>query len=83
MRPPDNWNQARATLAIAAVTFIAWLLAMGAGAEDYVAIWGGFIPLRVAEMASGTTLPPVALTPLTVRRRPGLWAAVCVETPSS
>ena len=34
MRPPDNWRAARATLAISAATLVAWLLAVGAGAED-------------------------------------------------
>ena len=65
MRPPDNWRAARATLAISAATLVAWLLAVGAGAEDYAAIWGGFIPLRLSADLTGAVLAPVALTPLT------------------
>ena len=65
MRPPDNWRAARATLAISAATLVAWLLAVGAGAEDYAAIWGGFIPLRLSAELTGAALAPVALTPLT------------------
>lgn len=65
MRPPDNWRQARATLSIAGATAAAWLLAVGAGAEDYAAIWGGFIPARLSSAATGLTLAPVAITPLT------------------
>ena len=65
MRPPENWNQARASLAIAGVTFVAWLLAVGAGAEDSIAIWGGFIPVRVSATVGGAVFAPLALTPLT------------------
>ena len=65
MRTPDNWRAARATLGIAGATLVAWLLAVGAGAEDYAAIWGGFIPLRLSSELTGAVLAPVALTPLT------------------
>ena len=65
MRPPDNWRHARATLAIAGATAVAWLLAVGAGAEEFAAIWGGFIPVRVSSTAVGAALAPLPLTPLT------------------
>jgi membrane associated rhomboid family serine protease len=65
MRPPEDWRQARATLAIAGATAIVWLLTVGAGAEDYAAIWGGFIPVRVSTAVSGVALAPLPLTPLT------------------
>jgi membrane associated rhomboid family serine protease len=65
VRPPDDWRQARATLAIAGATAVAWLLAVGAGIENYAAIWGGFIPLRLSSVAVGAALAPLPLTPLT------------------
>ena len=65
MRPPDDWGKARGTLAIAAVTALAWLIAVGAGAEDYAAYWGGFIPARMSVTATTTWLAPLPLTPLT------------------
>ena len=65
MRPPDNWQRARATLAIAGATAVAWLLAVGAGVEEFAAIWGGFIPVRVSSVAVGAALAPLPLTPLT------------------
>jgi membrane associated rhomboid family serine protease len=65
MRPPEDWRQAGATLAIAGATAIVWLLTVGAGAEDYAAIWGGFIPVRVSTAVSGVALAPLPLTPLT------------------
>jgi membrane associated rhomboid family serine protease len=65
VRPPESWQRARATLVIAGATALAWLLAVGAGAENYIALWGGFIPLRVSANAVGVALAPVALTPLT------------------
>ena len=65
MRPPDDWRQARATLAISGATVVAWLAAVGAGAEDYAAIWGGFIPARLSSPVVGVALAPLPLTPLT------------------
>jgi membrane associated rhomboid family serine protease len=65
VRPPDDWRQARATLAIAGATAVAWLLAVGAGIENYAAIWGGFIPVRLSSVAVGAALAPLPLTPLT------------------
>jgi membrane associated rhomboid family serine protease len=65
VRPPENWHSARATIAIAGATALAWLLAVGAGAENYAALWAGFIPLRLSAITVGTALAPVALTPLT------------------
>jgi membrane associated rhomboid family serine protease len=65
VRPPENWRGARATIAIAGATALAWLLALGAGAENHAALWAGFIPLRLSASTVGTTLAPLALTPLT------------------
>jgi membrane associated rhomboid family serine protease len=65
MRIPQTWTSARATLAIAAVTAVAWLLAALAGANDHAALWGGFIPARITSGIGDGALAPVWLTPLT------------------
>ncbi|PWG01257.1 rhomboid family intramembrane serine protease [Sphingosinicella humi] len=65
MRPPESWQLARVTLAIAAVTAFAWLAATLTGAGDLAAIWGGFIPVRVTGVTGDEGLTPVFLTPLT------------------
>lgn len=65
MRPPESWQRARVTLAIAAATTVAWLAVWAVGAGDWAAMWGGFIPARVTAPATGFTLAPAALTPLT------------------
>lgn len=64
MRPPDNWKGARVTLVIAGVTAAAWILASITGVENYVTIWGGFIPAR-ASVTVDAVLAPFFLTPLT------------------
>jgi len=64
MRPPQNWRAARLTLGIAAFTAIAWLLTSGLGADEYIAIWGGFIPARLTFGDEGG-MAWVWLTPLT------------------
>src|SRR3954469_17788435 len=65
MRIPQNWTSARATVAIAAVTAVAWLLVALAGVDSYAALWGGFIPARVGGAIQDSVLAPVWLTPLT------------------
>ena len=66
MRPPEDWRRARATLLIAAVTVGAWVLADMLGRDYWAAIWGGFIPARLAaDVGPGAALAPVWLTPLT------------------
>ena len=47
MRPPDNWQSARVTLAIGAVTAAAWLLATVSGQEAFAVAIGGFVPERL------------------------------------
>ena len=64
MRPPQNWRAARLTLGIAAFTAIAWLLTSAFGADEYMAIWGGFIPARLTFGDEGG-MAWVWLTPLT------------------
>jgi membrane associated rhomboid family serine protease len=65
MRPPDDLRAAPVTLAIAAVTAVAWLIALALGWEETVALAGGFTPAHVlADPGPGWPVP-VALTPLT------------------
>ena len=65
MRPPDSWQNARATLAIAGVTALAWLITGAAGLDRAAAVWAGFIPVRLAGATTDAVLAPLALTPLT------------------
>lgn len=65
MRPPENWRRARVTLAIAAVTALAWLVAELLGRQELAALWAGFIPARVTGVTGDEWLAPVFLTPLT------------------
>lgn len=65
MRPPSNWQAAPLTRGIAALTALAWLAATLAGMENYAAMWGGFIPLRVTTGLGNGVFAPVWLTPLT------------------
>lgn len=65
MRPPESWQPARVTLAIAAITTLAWLAAALLGKGDLAAIWGGFIPARIGGVEGDEALAPLFLTPLT------------------
>jgi membrane associated rhomboid family serine protease len=64
MRPPESWQRARVTLAIAALTFLAWFLTEGAGRQGEAATWAGFNAYRFGfdGFAPGA---PLWLTPLT------------------
>lgn len=64
MRPPEDWRRARATLAIAALTALAWFLVEGAGAQMRAASWGGFYAYRFGYDGYGPGAP-LWLTPLT------------------
>ena len=64
MRLPDNWKNARVTLAIALVTTAAWLLVALFGLDEWAAIGGGFLPARLA-YGGDEALAPFWLTPLT------------------
>jgi membrane associated rhomboid family serine protease len=61
VRPNEDFRRARFTVGIAAVTAAAWLLSLSLPL-DFLALRGGFIPVRV----DGGTWPglPVLLTPL-------------------
>ena len=61
VRPNEDFRRARVTVAIAGVTAAAWLLSLSLPL-DYLALRGGFIPVRL----DGGTWPglPVWLTPL-------------------
>jgi membrane associated rhomboid family serine protease len=54
-----------ATNVIAAITAIAWLVAVALGAPDQAALSLGFIPARASGLPVPWTAAPVALTPLT------------------
>lgn len=64
MRPPENWRAARLTVGIAIVTGLAWLFTSTTGADDFMAVWGGFIPARITYGDEGG-MAPAWLTPLT------------------
>ena len=65
MRVPQSWSKARLTLAILAVTVLAWFVAVTLQREEWIAIWGGFIPARMTFGDQGVALAPFWLTPLT------------------
>lgn len=63
MRQPENWRAARATLSIAGIMVVTWLVAALLGWSDVAAVWGGFVPARITTGDEGPI--PVFLTPLT------------------
>ena len=65
MRPPENWQNARVTLWIAAVTFFAWLAVLVTGQEQAAAAAGGFIPARVDLLHGAGLVFALLVTPLT------------------
>jgi membrane associated rhomboid family serine protease len=64
MRPPESWNRAPATVAIAVVTAASWLLVAMSGALQEAVQWGGFIPVRVGSSGDVPGLLSLLLTPL-------------------
>lgn len=54
-----------ATVTIAAVTALAWLITVALGANDRAALALGFIPVRLSGAMAPWTAVPAALTPLT------------------
>ena len=65
MRPPDDLRAAPVTLAIAALTAAAWLIAWALGWQETVAVAGGFTPAHVGAPPGSGGPVPVLLTPLT------------------
>lgn len=65
MRLPDSWSKARVTLAIVAVTSLAWLVATVLRLQDEAAVTGGFIAGRWAYIGQDAGLAPFWITPLT------------------
>lgn len=65
---------ARATIAIAAITGLAWAAAVAAGQADRIVLIAGFIPARISEAVVVAGAAPVWLTPLTATLvHAGLW----------
>ncbi len=64
MRPPESWQRAPFTVAIAIVTGAAWLLVSMLGLSDEASRWGGFIPARVSHAQGVAALLAALLTPL-------------------
>lgn len=64
MRPPDSWSSAKVTLVLTLVTAVAWLFVSFSGLDAEAAVWGGFIPARLA-LGEGEGLALFWLTPLT------------------
>lgn len=65
MRPPQSWQRARVTLAIAALTTLAWAVVALLSRGGVAAVWGGFIPARVGGLEGDAILAPLFVTPLT------------------
>jgi membrane associated rhomboid family serine protease len=65
MQIPQSWNKARGTLAIAAVTAAAWLVASVLQLELELSAWAGFIPARFGAAIADAGFVPAWLTPLT------------------
>jgi membrane associated rhomboid family serine protease len=63
MRPPDDLRRAPVTLAVAALTAAAWLLAWIAGWQEGAVTAGGFVPAHA--LGGGEGPVPALLTPLT------------------
>ena len=64
MRTPDSWHKAQATVAIAVVTAIAYVIVSTFRADGWAADAGGFVPATVGGPI-GAQLVPWFLTPLT------------------
>ena len=65
MRPPQNWQSARVTIAIAAVTALAWLAVLVLGLEQPAVAFGSFVPARLQALHGASLAAAIALTPLT------------------
>lgn len=65
MRPPESWQRARVTIAIAALTAAVFAIAELLGLSQPAAIWGGFIPARLGGLETDVALAPLLITPLT------------------
>jgi membrane associated rhomboid family serine protease len=65
MRPPDNWQSARVTLAITAVTTAAWLAVLVTGQQVPAMAIGAFIPARMEGLHGIALAAAIVVTPLT------------------
>lgn len=65
MRPPDNWQSARVTIAIAAITAAAWLLVLALGLDNKAIGLGAFVPARLQALHGAPLAAAILITPLT------------------
>ena len=65
MRPPQNWQSARVTIVIAAVTAAAWLVVLVLGLEPRAVAIGAFVPERLQELHGAPLAAAILITPLT------------------
>ena len=65
MRPPQNWQSARVTLVIAAITAAAWLAVLLTGQELFADAHGGFVPARLHDLHGIDLAVTLLATPLT------------------
>lgn len=64
MQVPQSWVRARFTLFVTLATAAVYFLLAAIGQDEWAAVWGGFIPARLA-FGGDEMLAPFWLTPLT------------------
>ena len=64
LRPPADWKRARVTVALLALTALAWVIVSMSRLEEWAVVWGGFLPARFYFPVAGD-VAPFWLTPLT------------------
>jgi membrane associated rhomboid family serine protease len=65
LSPPGDWKRARVTLGLIAVTTLVWIVLSMLRQNEWAAVWGGFVPARVAHLTNDDGLMLLWLTPLT------------------
>jgi membrane associated rhomboid family serine protease len=64
MRPPESWQSARATLSIAAILSLCWLVLFATGLQERAVAAGGLVPARLGA-TTGHAIAAAIVTPLT------------------
>ncbi|HEX5184615.1 MAG TPA: rhomboid family intramembrane serine protease [Allosphingosinicella sp.] len=65
MRPPQDWQRARVTIVIAAITALAWLIVQAIGRQQSASVVAGFISAQVDVLRGTDLLVALFVTPLT------------------